>query len=92
MVTLNHEREMKSMIEIGTILLKRVSDGIKMSLDGTREEINPHDEAWIILDYKKDTYLLHNLVDKKRYKMSDAEMNYLLKHKILRVNKERGKL
>lgn len=80
------------MIEVGTILLKKVSDGIIKKLDGSIEEINPHDEAWIILDYKKDTYLLHNLINKKKYKMSDSEMNYLLRNKILRINKERGKL
>lgn len=77
-------------IDIGSVLYQKTSDEIKFDLEGNYETINEHEEPWVILDYKNNTYLLYNLKNQRKYKMQERELEWLLKHKRIRISKEKA--
>lgn len=78
------------MIEIGNILYQKTSDEIRFDLEGNFETINEHEEPWLVLDIKKDVYLLFNLKNQRKYKMHEKELSWLLIHERIRVSEEVG--
>ena len=49
------------------------TDYFLFDLEGNFETINEHEEPWLVLDIKKDVYLLFNLKNQRKYKMHEKE-------------------
>lgn len=65
-------------LDIGTVLLHRTCDEIRIDLNGNTEGINEHMEHYVIEDITSKTYNLYNLDRGNTWRIEKEKMKYYL--------------